>query len=64
MTLNVDDIYTVVDPLLGGTNIATLIAEALLMTGLFFLGRGLMKSGEFRCRSRRSGRRPLEWSPM
>ena len=48
MTLNVDGIYTVVDPLLGGTNIATLIADALLMTGLFFLGRGVMKSGEYR----------------
>ena len=44
MTLNVDGIYTVVDPLLGGTNIATLIADALLMTGLFFLGRGVMKT--------------------
>jgi hypothetical protein len=48
MTLNVDAIYTAVDPLLGGTNIATLIADALLMTGLFFLGRGVMKSGEYR----------------
>jgi hypothetical protein len=48
MTMNVDAIYTVVDPLLGGTNIATLIADALLMTGLFFLGRGVMKSGEYR----------------
>ena len=28
MTMNVDGIYTVVDPLLGGTNIATLIADA------------------------------------
>ena len=43
MTLNVDAIYTAVDPLLGGTNIATLIADALLMTGLFFLGRGAEK---------------------
>lgn len=50
MTLNVDGIYSVVDPLLGGTNIATLIADALLMTGLFFLGRGVMKSGEYRPR--------------
>ena len=50
MTLNVDGIYAVVDPLLGGTNIATLIADALLMTGLFFLGRGVMKSGEYRPR--------------
>ncbi|WP_299023735.1 hypothetical protein, partial [uncultured Dietzia sp.] len=33
MTLNVDSIYAVVDPFLGGTNIATLIADALLMTG-------------------------------
>ncbi len=48
MTLNVDGIYAIVDPLLGGTNIATLIADALLMTGLFFLGRGVMKSGEYR----------------
>ncbi len=50
MTLNVDGIYAIVDPLLGGTNIATLIADALLMTGLFFLGRGVMKSGEYRPR--------------
>ncbi|QCP03907.1 MAB_1171c family putative transporter [Brevibacterium sp. CS2] len=50
MTLNVDAIYAVVDPLFGGTNIATLIADALLMTGLFFLGRGVMKSGEYRPR--------------
>ena len=50
MTLNVDGIYAVVDPRLGGTNIATLIADALLMTGLFFLGRGVMKSGEYRPR--------------
>lgn len=50
MTLNVDGIYTVVDPLLGGTNIATLIADSLLMTGLFFLGRGVMKSGKYRPR--------------
>ncbi|SDS58656.1 MAB_1171c family putative transporter [Agrococcus carbonis] len=50
MTLNVDRIYAVIDPLLGGTNIATLIADAVLMTGLFFLGRGVMKSGEYRPR--------------
>lgn len=50
MTLNVDGIYTVVDPLLGGTNLATLIADSLLMTGLFFLGRGVMKSGKYRPR--------------
>lgn len=50
MTLNVDGIYTVVDPLLGGTNIVTLVADTLLMTGLFFLGRGVMKTGEYRPR--------------
>ncbi|HLR94325.1 MAG TPA: hypothetical protein VK053_07360, partial [Jiangellaceae bacterium] len=50
MTLNVDAIYTATDPLLGDTNIATLIADALLMTGLFFLGRGVMKTGEYRPR--------------
>ena len=50
MTLNVDAIYTATDPLLGGTNTATLVADALLMTGLFFLGRGVMKTGEYRPR--------------
>lgn len=48
MTLNVDAIYSAVDLPLGGTNIATLLADSLLMTGLFFLGRGVMKSGEYR----------------
>lgn len=50
MTLNVDAIYTATDPLLGGTNITTLVADAVLMTGLFFLGRGVMKTGEYRPR--------------
>lgn len=50
MTLNVDAIYSVVDPLLGGLNTATLVADALLMIGLFFLGRGVMKTGEYRPR--------------
>ena len=48
MTLNVDAVYAAVDPVLGGTNIATLIADALLMIGLFFLGRGVMRTGEYR----------------
>ena len=48
MTLNVDAVYETVDPLLGGTNIATLIADTLLMIGLFFLGRGVMHTGEYR----------------
>ena len=54
MTLNVDAIYTATDPLLGGTNTATLVADALLMTGLFFLGRGVMKTGEYRPRRGRT----------
>lgn len=37
MTLNVDAVYAAIDPVLGGTNIATLIADTLLMVGLFFL---------------------------
>lgn len=48
MTLNVDAVYTAVDPLVGGSNIATLIADTLLMIGLFFLGRGVMHAGEYR----------------
>lgn len=48
MTLNVDAVYAAIDPVLGGTNIATLIADALLMIGLFFLGRGVMRTGEYR----------------
>ncbi|TFD79226.1 hypothetical protein [Cryobacterium fucosi] len=48
MTLNVDEIYTAVDAVLGATNIATLLADGALMIGLFFLGRGVMKAGEYR----------------
>lgn len=50
MTLNVDAVYETVDPLLGGGNIATLAADALLMVGLFFLGRGVMHTSEHRPR--------------
>lgn len=50
MTLNVDVIYLATDPLLGGTNITTLAGDGLLMTGIFFLGRGVMKAGEYRPR--------------
>ena len=50
MTLNVDAVYAAIDPVLGGTNIATLIADTLLMVGLFFLGRGVMHAGEYRPR--------------
>jgi hypothetical protein len=50
MTLNVDAIYLATDPLLGGTNVTTLVADGLLMTGIFFLGRGVMKADEYRPR--------------
>ncbi|WP_254773955.1 DUF6545 domain-containing protein [Microbacterium sp. cf046] len=47
MTLNVDAVYLPVDALLGGANIGTLIADAALMVGVFFLGRGIMKAAEY-----------------
>lgn len=50
MTLNDDSVYVAVDAVLGGTNIATLIADTLLMVGLFFLGRGVMHAGAYRPR--------------
>lgn len=45
-----DAAHNLVDPLFGGTNLTTLLADALLMTGLFFLGRGVLKTGEYRPR--------------
>lgn len=48
MTLNVDDVYFAIDPLLGGFNLATIISDSLLMVGLFFLGRAVMKAGAYR----------------
>ncbi|MCB8045063.1 hypothetical protein JM654_15635 [Microbacterium oxydans] len=50
MTLNVDVAYVMVDRLFGAMNLATLFSDALLMTGLFFLGRAAMKAGEYRPR--------------
>ena len=47
MTLGVDAVYVAVDAALGGSNIGTLIADAALMVGLFFLGRGIMKVAEY-----------------
>ncbi|WP_424468073.1 hypothetical protein [Pseudoclavibacter helvolus] len=37
LTLNIDSVYLAVDAVLGGRNLADLIANALLMTGLYFL---------------------------
>lgn len=50
MTLNVDAIYVIVDRVLGGANLATLLSDGLLMIGLFFLGRAALKAGEYRPR--------------
>lgn len=50
MTLNIDPVYLAIDPALGGTNLVTLAGDGLLMIGLFFLGRGVMKAGEYRPR--------------
>ena len=36
-----------IDALLGGSNVATLIGDCALMVGIFFLGRGVMKAGEY-----------------
>lgn len=44
MTLNIDAVYVPMDALLGAVNRATLLADAALMIGLFFLGRGIMKA--------------------
>jgi hypothetical protein len=48
MTLSVDAVYAPIDALLGGINFATLIADAALMIGVFFLGRGIMRVADYR----------------
>lgn len=48
MTFGIDAVYVPVDALLGGWNLGTLIADAALMVGIFFLGRGIMKAAEYR----------------
>lgn len=50
MTLNIDPVYLAIDPLFGGTNVITLAGDALLMIGLYFLGRGVLRAGEYRPR--------------
>lgn len=50
MTLNINPIYFALDPVLGASNVVTLAADALLMIGLFFLGRGVMKADTYRPR--------------
>ncbi|GAA3640775.1 hypothetical protein GCM10022200_25590 [Microbacterium awajiense] len=50
MTLNIDGLYRWVDGLLGGTNLATVVADLALMLGIFFLGRAVAKATEYRPR--------------
>lgn len=50
MTFNVNDIYLDIDRLLGRSNLTTILGDALLMVGLSFLGRGVMKAGDYRPR--------------
>lgn len=50
MTLNVDPVYLAVDPIFGGTNFITLIGDMLLMIGLYFLGRAVLRAGTYRPR--------------
>lgn len=50
MTLNIDPVYLALDPLFGGTNFITLAGDMLLMIGLYFLGIGVMRAGEYRPR--------------
>ena len=46
MTLNTDQAYQPLDRLAGGSNLVTLVADATLMVGVFFLGRGVMRASE------------------
>ncbi|MEV1130518.1 hypothetical protein [Agromyces sp. NPDC049794] len=46
MTLNIDPVYEVLDAVVGGQNLVTLIADLALMIGVFFLGRGVMKASD------------------
>lgn len=50
MTLNIDPVYLTLDPLFGGSNFITLTGDMLLMIGLYFLGRGVMRAGDYRPR--------------
>ena len=45
-TLNIDPVYTTLDALVGGSNLITLLADLTLMTGVFFLGRGVARASE------------------
>ena len=51
MTLNADQPYRILDRYAGGTNLVTLVADATLMTGVFLLGRAVMKASEHQSRT-------------
>jgi hypothetical protein len=46
MTLNIDPVYVALDTAAGSSNVVTLIADLALMTGVFLLGRGVMKAAD------------------
>lgn len=46
MTLNIDPIYVALDSAADGSNVVTLAADLALMTGVFLLGRGVMKAAD------------------
>ncbi|MGI9824404.1 DUF6545 domain-containing protein [Agromyces sp. Marseille-Q5079] len=46
MTLNIDPVYVALDTAAGGSNAVTLVADLALMTGVFLLGRGVMKAAD------------------
>jgi len=46
MTLNIDPVYLALDAAVGGSNLVTLVADLALMTGVFLLGRGVMKAAD------------------
>ena len=45
-TLNIDAVYRTVDAIVGGSNLTTLVADLALMSGVFFLGRGVARASE------------------
>lgn len=48
MTFNVNVVYEFVDSIMGRANLTTLFSDGLFVIGMFFLGRGVMRAGEYR----------------
>lgn len=59
LTLNIDGVYLAVDAAIGGRNVADLVANALLMTGLYFLFLAVI--GAAWSAGARAVRTPLRW---